>query len=139
MRGVFLGLGTNKGDRQQFLDSALKLIGEKIGEIVKQSSVVESKPWGNPDQDDFLNMVIEVDTDLKPSELLEECQLIESELGRQRGEKWGPREIDVDILLYGDRVVDSLSLQIPHRHMWDRDFVVGPLKEIAPEVVKKWQ
>lgn len=136
MDGVFLGLGSNLGDRQKFLDKALKLIEERAGRIVKSSSVSETEPWGKLDQPDFLNMVVEIDTDLSPADLLVACQGIEIELGRVRAGRWAPRVIDIDILLYGDRQIDEPMLKIPHPLMWVRDFVMEPLKEIAPEVAK---
>jgi len=134
MRGVYLGLGSNKGDRHLFLKKVLEMIEVKVGEIVKSSSVIETKAWGKTDQPDFLNMVIEVDTKLDPRALLEVCQRIEKDLGRVKCEKWGSRVIDIDILLYGDLELDEDDLKIPHPLMWKREFVMKPLKEIAPDV-----
>lgn len=138
MKGVFLALGSNMGDRENFLDKAVELIAENIGDVVKQSTIIETEPWGKTDQSRFLNMVIEIETDLSPDELLKECQDVEERLGRVRKDKWGERTIDVDILLYGDQKVDRSDLKIPHPLMWERDFVVEPLTEIAPDIVDRF-
>lgn len=131
MDGVFLALGTNIGDRHRHLTDALNLISTGIGKIIKQSSIHETKAWGNTNQDDFLNMVIRVETELTPLQLLSECQSIEQQLGRIREEKWGPRIIDIDILYYHDEKVNEEHLVIPHPHINERDFVLLPLREIS--------
>ena len=99
------------------------------------SSVYETKPWGYADQPSFLNMVCRVDTDLSPQELLGEAQEVERILGRAPTFRYGPRVVDVDILLYGNRVVDTQDLRVPHPHLGERAFVLVPLAEIAPELV----
>jgi 2-amino-4-hydroxy-6-hydroxymethyldihydropteridine diphosphokinase len=134
-RTAFLGLGSNLGDRKQNLLSALRLLdgmeGIKVEEV---SSVYETEPWGVLDQPLFLNMVAEISTSLDPHGVLEACRQVEKELGRVRGEKWGPRLIDVDVLLYGDLEVREEDLIIPHPHLTERDFVIIPLLEIEPDV-----
>jgi len=136
MKRVYLGLGTNLGDREKNLDQALYKIAEVIGIIVSRSSVYETEPWGFLSSDQFLNMVIGVDTNLKPSGLLGRLLMIESLLGRLRdGKQYSSRIIDIDILLYGRQKVDTISLKIPHPRMQERKFVLVPLCEIAPRTV----
>lgn len=134
MRGVYLGLGTNLGDREENLAQALSLISQNIGAVVKKSTVIETEPWGHLDQPDFLNMVIEVETDLQPMELLSQCKDIEKTLGRRESGRWAARIIDVDILLYGEVKMNTETLTIPHKFMFERDFVMIPLKEIKPDI-----
>ena len=98
----------------------------------------ETEPWGVTDQPKFINMVVRVGTDMEPSELLEVLKAIEKKMGRQDSPGWGPRLIDLDILLYGDLVIDEPDLKVPHPHMFERDFVLKPLSEIAPEIIKKY-
>ena len=128
--GVFLGLGTNLGNRHGNLEKCLLLITNHIGRIIKKSSIHETKAWGNTNQADFLNMVIKVDTDLSPQQLLKECMSIEQLIGRIRKEKWGPRIIDIDILYYKNLVIDEINLKIPHPLIQERDFVLVPLQEV---------
>ncbi|MGD0342493.1 MAG: 2-amino-4-hydroxy-6-hydroxymethyldihydropteridine diphosphokinase [Bacteroidales bacterium] len=136
MKRVFLGLGTNLGDREKNLEQALDKIAEVIGIIVSRSSVYETEPWGFQSSDQFLNMVICVDTNLKPSGLLGRLLMIESLLGRLRdGKQYSSRIIDLDILLYGRQKIDMISLSIPHPRMQNRKFVLVPLCEIAPDIV----
>ncbi|HZL76307.1 MAG TPA: 2-amino-4-hydroxy-6-hydroxymethyldihydropteridine diphosphokinase [Bacteroidales bacterium] len=136
MKRIFLGLGTNLGDREKNLEQALDKIAEVIGIIVSRSSVYETEPWGFQSSDQFLNMVIGVDTNLKPSGLLGRLLMIESLLGRLRdGKQYSSRIIDIDILLYGRQKVDTISLKIPHPRMHERKFVLIPLCEIAPRTV----
>ncbi len=130
---VFLGLGSNLGDRAVNLRVASTLIAQHIGKIAKGSHVYETQPWGNPAQEPFLNQVVMVNTLLDPRALLEAIAKIEREMGRQRTEKWGPRIIDVDILFYGKRVIRDKGLDIPHPELHKRAFVLVPLMEIAPD------
>lgn len=129
---IFLGLGSNLGDREGYLRSALHEIN-KIAEIETVSSIWESPPWGKRDQPAFLNLVIRAHTALSPLAFLQEIKAIETKLGRLPREKWGPREIDIDILFWNDLVLNSPALTIPHPHWHDRAFVVLPLAEIAPD------
>lgn len=130
---VFLGLGSNIGDRQRFIERAITELAA-ICTITAASSLYETTPIG-PRQRKFLNCVISVTTTLTPEQLLIEVKRIERQLGRQQRQHWGPREIDIDILLCGDIVLWSPILQIPHQELLHRAFVVTPLLEIAPEVV----
>ena len=130
MTGIYLGLGTNLGDRHLNLENAISLINQQVGKILKQSSIHETKAWGKTDQPDFLNLVIKIETKLVPQMLLQKCLSIENEIGRIREEKWGPRLIDIDILYYNDLIIDDENLKIPHPFINEREFVLNPLKEI---------
>jgi len=133
---VFIGLGTNLGeDLERNLRKALDAIGTLPGtEVVCVSSFLSTEPWGATDQPRFLNAVAEIRTRLEPLALLEELKRLESELGRVPTYQWGPRAIDFDIILYGQRVVDLPGLRIPHPRYREREFVMQPLREIAPEL-----
>ncbi len=131
---VFLGLGSNVGDRAANLKVAADLIAKNVGKIAKKSHLYETQPWGNTDQESFLNQVIMINTTLDPRDLLEKISKIERELGRERREKWGPRPLDIDILFYGKRVIRDKGLEIPHPELHKRAFVLVPLMEIAPEL-----
>ncbi len=129
---AYLGLGSNMGDRQRMLASAVGLLAGGALRVGRRSRVYETPPWGKMDQPSFLNQVIEVETVLGPEALLRRCLQVEERLGRVRGERWGPRTIDVDILLYGNVVLARPELTIPHVEMRRRAFVLVPLAEIAP-------
>jgi 2-amino-4-hydroxy-6-hydroxymethyldihydropteridine diphosphokinase len=131
---VFLGLGSNQGDRRENLARALQLLGKEIT-IVRTSSIYETEPVGYLDQDWFLNAVCQAQTDRGPRDLLELANRVEQALGRVRDIHWGPRTLDVDILLYGDRIVDEPDLQIPHPRLAERGFVLTPLSELAGELI----
>ena len=134
---AYLGLGGNLGDRLAALTEALALLDAAPGmRRIACSSVYETAPWGVTDQPRFLNLVAGFETTLSPADLLATCQSVESTVGRTATYRWGPRLIDVDILLYGDQVVDSSEpdLQIPHPRMTQRAFVLVPLAEIAPDL-----
>jgi 2-amino-4-hydroxy-6-hydroxymethyldihydropteridine diphosphokinase len=130
---VFLSIGSNIGDRMTNLRQALGLIEKNIGKVAKKSHIYETQPWGEPNQDAFLNQVVMINTSLEPREMLEKITRIEREMGRERKEKWGPRVIDVDILFYGKRIIRDKGLEIPHPELHKRGFVLVPLMEIAPE------
>ncbi len=134
MKNIYLGLGTNMGDKKGNLDKTIKMLDANGVKVVLKSSIYETEPIGIKDQDWFLNMAVMVETDLDPDELLKVINEIESEMGRERNLKWGPRVIDIDILLYGNEGVETDYLQIPHRFLADRKFVLEPLNEIAAEV-----
>jgi 2-amino-4-hydroxy-6-hydroxymethyldihydropteridine diphosphokinase len=130
---AYLGLGSNLGDRRQHLAEAVRhLHAGPARQVVKTSLVYESSPVGVAAQPDFLNLVVQVATAHAPHELLAKCLRIETELGRVRRERWGPRTIDIDLLLYGDVCIDDESLTVPHPRMRGRGFVLAPLAEIAP-------
>ncbi len=132
---AYLGLGANLGDRLANLREATKLLEEGGAcRVTARSSVYETKPFGVMGQPDFLNAVIEVETSLAPQNLLSLCKSIENEMGRVRTNKWGPRVIDIDVLLYGDATVQEDDLVVPHAEMVGRAFVLVPLAEIAPDV-----
>ena len=133
---VYLGLGSNLGDRETVLDQATAMIGDlPQTTLVGRSSVYVSSPVGGPDQDDYLNQVVEISTRLSPRELLRATQAIEEDLGRERRERWGPRTIDIDILWYHGLPVGEEGLTVPHPRMEARRFVLEPLRELAPGLV----
>lgn len=135
MNSAFLGIGTNLGNRKENLHDAVSRIEEFIGNVLASSSVYETEPWGFHTRDEFLNMVVKIQTNLTPSELLGRIHMIESLLGRIRGEKqYASRMIDIDILLYEDLVLDEIKLKIPHPFIHERKFVLVPLNEIEPEL-----
>jgi 2-amino-4-hydroxy-6-hydroxymethyldihydropteridine diphosphokinase len=131
---VFLGLGSNVGKREVNIRLALQYINQRIGKVAKQSSLYETQPWGKTDQDPFYNMVVMANTTMDPRDLLKAIDSIEKEMGREKKEKWGPRIIDIDILLYGKRIVRDKGLEVPHPELQDRMFVLVPLMEIAGEL-----
>jgi 2-amino-4-hydroxy-6-hydroxymethyldihydropteridine diphosphokinase len=136
MKKVFLGIGTNLGDRETNLKNAIEKIAENIGPILKSSSVYETDPWGFTSDNLFFNMVVEVKTRLTPAGVLGAILQIEVLLGRTRSEKkYSSRVIDIDILLYENYVIDEVSLRIPHPLIHERKFVLVPLCEIAPEFI----
>jgi 2-amino-4-hydroxy-6-hydroxymethyldihydropteridine diphosphokinase len=127
---AYVGLGSNLGDREQLIREAAELIG--AGRL---SAVVETAPWGFEDQPRFMNAVAAVDTGLEPLPFLTFLLDIERRLGRERvGPRWGPRTIDLDLLLFGDRVVDEPGLVVPHPHLLERRFVLSSLAELAPDL-----
>jgi 2-amino-4-hydroxy-6-hydroxymethyldihydropteridine diphosphokinase len=133
---AFLGLGSNLGNREQSLEDAIVAINETIGiHVIQRSSIYETEPVGVTTQPMFLNLVLKIETNLDPQMLLSVVKQIETRLGRQPRYRWGPREIDIDILLYDELEVNEPNLRIPHPRMWEREFVLNPLREIAPEKV----
>jgi 2-amino-4-hydroxy-6-hydroxymethyldihydropteridine diphosphokinase len=129
---AFLGLGSNLGDREGELARAVAALPD----VVAVSSLYETAPVGGPaGQGPFLNLVVELDTELAPRQLLEVARRLETAAHRRREVRWGPRTLDVDVLLVGDEVVDDADLVVPHPRMWERRFVVEPLAELAPELV----
>ncbi|MFY9615344.1 MAG: 2-amino-4-hydroxy-6-hydroxymethyldihydropteridine diphosphokinase [Candidatus Dormiibacterota bacterium] len=133
MTGVYLGLGRNLGDRSAHLDFARRRLDAQGVRIIKASDEENTGPVGVIDQPDFLNQVVEVDTELEPRPLLRTCKTIEVEAGRnQNGLRWGPRELDIDILIYRDLNVDDSDLVIPHPMLPDRRFVQRELAQVAP-------
>ena len=136
MKKVYLGIGTNMGDREACLKVAIECIMESIGTVVRTSSVYETEPWGFSSNDQFLNMVAEVETALKPSGLLGRILMIEARMGRLRSDTgYTSRLIDLDILLYGNKILNTKSLIVPHPRLHERKFVLVPLCEIAPDFV----
>ena len=131
---VFLGLGTNLGDRAANLAAARQQLGEKLT-LIRASSVYETEPWGYREQPAFLNQALQAETDLSPQRLLRLLKRLERRLGRTRTFRYGPRLIDIDILFYDRTVINSRRLQIPHPRLPERAFVLVPLAEIAADFV----
>lgn len=139
---VYLGLGSNMGDRQALLEKAIQLINERVGDVTRRSSFIETEPWGFESPNQFLNAVILSESDKTPREVLQVTQQIEREMGRKKKSKWmtasnksdcqyTDRPIDIDILLYDNLTIDEPDLKIPHPLMHKRDFVMKPLREIC--------
>ncbi|HXS35340.1 MAG TPA: 2-amino-4-hydroxy-6-hydroxymethyldihydropteridine diphosphokinase [Flavipsychrobacter sp.] len=135
MNKVYLLLGSNEGDRASCLQRAIQEIKETCGILINKSSVYETAAWGIEQQAAFLNQVIYIDTALSPLQLLKAIQQIEDRSGRQRDIKWGPRTLDIDILLYNDEIIHLPELNVPHPFLQKRRFTIVPLAEIAPQVV----
>ncbi|MHC4606791.1 MAG: 2-amino-4-hydroxy-6-hydroxymethyldihydropteridine diphosphokinase [Planctomycetota bacterium] len=138
---AFIGLGANLGDRETTLRDAVARLGRVPGvRVVRRSRLRETAPEDVPDQPAFLNGVIEVETGLEPRALLDRLLEIETELGRTRDPdtpRRGPRTVDLDLLLYGDRAIDEPGLQVPHPRLREREFVLGPLSEIEPALARR--
>ncbi len=136
MKKCYLGLGSNLSDRIGMISRAIRCLASHGGLAIAQvSSFYRSKPWGYRDQPEFINAVIEVHTFLEPLELLEVAKATEAVLGRKLRRRWGPREIDIDILLYDDEIVSNGDLEIPHPRMCERGFVLAPLVEINADLI----
>ena len=130
---VFLGLGGNLGDPQASMAAALRILDDDAGtRVVTVSSVYRTPPWGKTDQPDFLNAAAEIATTHEPRALLALCLDAERALKRERRERWGPRIVDIDILVFGNRLIREPGLEIPHPRIFERAFVIVPLAEIAP-------
>jgi 2-amino-4-hydroxy-6-hydroxymethyldihydropteridine diphosphokinase len=127
---AYVGLGSNLGDRERLIAQAAELIG-----AVRLSTVIETEPWGYGNQPMFLNAVAELETQLTPRQLLDHLLDVERRLGRERiGPQWGPRTIDLDLLLYGDETIDEPGLVVPHPRLAKREFVLRPLAELVPSL-----
>jgi len=134
---VFIGVGSNEGNRLACLSAAVQALGETPGlRLIQMAPILETEPVGGPPQGPYLNTVVELETALPPRELLSVLQAIERRLGRRSSpERWTSRPIDLDVLLYGDRVIQKPGLSIPHPRMHERRFVLEPLAQLAPDVV----
>lgn len=133
---VFIGAGSNQGDKVQNISQALELLNSNPGvSLLKVASFYKTEPVGYTQQDWFVNTVAEIETNLKPKELLDLLMSIEKKMGRRRLIRWGPRNIDLDILLYGALTIKESDLEIPHPRLTERAFVVVPLAEIYPELI----
>ena len=134
---AYVGVGSNLGDREQTIRRAVELLDEADGvDVVSLSTLRETEPWGPVEQPPFLNGAVSVETALEPHALLDVLLDVERSLGRVRaGERWGPRTIDLDVLLYGDLVVDEPGLAVPHPRLHERRFALEPLAELAPDAV----
>lgn len=134
---AYIGLGANLGDRETTIRQALAALGSAPGvRVTRVSSLRETEPWGVAEQPTFLNGVAELETDLGPRGLLETLLGVERSLGRVRdGGRWGPRVIDLDLLVHGDEAIDEPGLEVPHPYLSQRRFVLEPLAELAPDLV----
>lgn len=132
---VHIGIGSNLGNRQDNCLKALEMLKSKGLIIRKISSFYETEPWGVNEQPSFINLAIEAETTFSPFELLYILKEIEMTMGRKQTIRWGPRLIDLDILFYGDDIIETEELLIPHRYLHERDFVLAPLEEISPNKV----
>jgi len=133
---AYLGLGSNLGDRLAHLQRAIDALGATAGiNVTAVSSVYETAPVGGPEQDDYLNAVVAIETDLAPHALLAAAMAVEQLEDRVRDVRWGPRTLDVDVLLFGDEQIDTPDLVVPHPRMHERAFVLMPLRDVAPERV----
>lgn len=133
---AYLALGSNLGDRAAHLQHALDALARhECIVVIAISRVYETAPVGGPPQDAYLNAVVAIDTDMDSFALLHECQVIEEHAERVRAERWGPRTLDVDVLLMGATHIDTPELTIPHPRMWERGFVLAPLRDVAPDLV----
>jgi 2-amino-4-hydroxy-6-hydroxymethyldihydropteridine diphosphokinase len=132
---AFLGLGSNLGDRRAHLWGAV----DALPDVVAVSPVYETDPVGGPDQGTYLNLVVELDTELTPRQLLELAGELEEAAHRVRDERWGPRTLDVDVLWVEGATVDEPDLVVPHPRMWERRFVLAPLRDLAPDLVTEEQ
>ena len=136
MRQAYLGLGSNIGDKAAMLDAAVAGLEARPGiRVTARSRDYRTPPWGDTDQDWFLNGALGVETTLDPHGLLDACLAVETELGRVRERRWGPRAIDIDVLSYEGAAVEDARLILPHRFVRERAFVLVPLAEIAPDLV----
>ena len=136
MTTVYIGLGSNMEQPRQHITTAIEALGKiQSTQTVNVSSLYKSKPVGPQNQDDYVNAVAELETELTPLDLLDNLQEIENEHGRVRKERWGPRTLDLDILMFGDDVINNDRLTIPHPEMMNRSFVFVPLAEINPECI----
>jgi 2-amino-4-hydroxy-6-hydroxymethyldihydropteridine diphosphokinase len=136
----FIGIGSNVGNRKEFCRRAVALLEMTPGvEVTRVSSLYETTPVGGPPQRSFVNLVVEIKCDLAPRELLEVCRRVEERLGREPSEiRWGPRVVDLDVLLLGDQKVNEVDLEIPHPRMAQRRFVLAPLLELDPDLEDPW-
>ena len=136
MPTAYIGIGSNLGNRSENCERSIQLLEEESGiKVTKRSSMSETEPWGIKDQPKFINMAVEIVTDLEPEALLSLLKKIETESGRTPGRRWGPRVIDLDILFYDDLILKTPGIEIPHPEICKRDFVLIPLKDIAPDKV----
>lgn len=135
MNSVYLLLGANLGNPKDQLETATEMISLQLGDIQDRSALYRSSAWGVQNQPDFYNQVLSVQTKYTASEVLSICQGIEKDLGRTRGQKWGARIIDIDILYFNNKIIDRTDLHIPHPYLHQRRFTLLPLCEIAPNYI----
>jgi 2-amino-4-hydroxy-6-hydroxymethyldihydropteridine diphosphokinase len=135
MINVFLLLGSNLGNRELFLQQAVQFIEQNIAPVTKASGIYETQSWGKTDEPDYLNQVVQLQTELPAQTVLERILNIEIMLGRKRDVKWGSRIIDIDILFYGDNIINEPGLIIPHPELHNRRFTLEPLEELASDLI----
>ena len=135
MNIVYLQLGSNLGDREQLISHAIQEVVEHVGAVNSRSQIYESTPWRVDGQENYLNQIIEVRTFLSAEEILAVILTIENNLGRVRIEKWGERLIDIDVIFFNNDIIETADLCVPHKHMHERNFVLVPLNEIAPDFI----
>ncbi len=137
MSRVFIGVGSNEGECFEHISIALRrLAAAGRVQLLQMATIIETEPVGGPPQDRYLNTVVEIDTSLEPAELLKTLQAIERQGGRTpSAERWGPRPIDLDLLLYDDRTINTPELTVPHPRMHERRFVLEPLAQLAPDAI----
>ncbi len=136
LKYVALSLGSSLGDRRKYINEAIQNIENKIGKVIKTSSVYETEPWGFTDENMFLNQVITINTILSPQDTLKEINVIEQKLGRiRKNNQYQARTIDIDILYYDNLIMNTVELQIPHKYLHKRKFVLEPLCEIEPQMI----
>ena len=131
---IYLGMGTNTGSRMENLLAAIDALSPEV-QVVRRSPIYQTPPWGYTDQPDFLNLVLEATTSLPPQPLLEHLKNVEARIGRTANFRWGPREIDIDILFYGQLVSDEAGLEIPHPRLHERAFVLVPLADLTTDLI----
>ncbi len=132
MNTVYIQLGSNIGERESFITKSMYKVEDDIGKIITASSIFETTAWGNENQNNFLNSVIKIKTPFDAFTILQKSQEIENNLGRERSDKWGERTIDIDILFYNNKIINTKELTVPHPLIQKRKFVLVPLSEIAP-------
>lgn len=135
MNIVYLQLGSNLGERESLISQALRCISQNVGEITLFSKLYESTPWRSEGQGNYLNQIVKLETSLSAEDTLVSVLKIENDLGRVRIEKWGERLIDIDIIFFNNEIFETPDLCIPHKHMHERNFVLVPLNEIAPNLI----
>lgn len=135
MQEIYLLLGSNEGDRQDWIEKGLNLISQQCGDILNKSNFYQTAAWGLEEQPDFYNLAVQVKSDLSPEALLECILNIEKRLGRERTVKWGQRTLDIDIIFYGQEVVDEPNLKVPHPYLEQRRFALMPMDEIASSFI----
>jgi 2-amino-4-hydroxy-6-hydroxymethyldihydropteridine diphosphokinase len=135
MNRVYLSLGSNEGNRTEWLNLCLQMLKAHCGNITATSNIYETAAWGLPNQPDFLNMAVCLDSELSETEILTQIRFIEETLKRQRAIKWGQRTLDIDILFFNDTIINNPELHIPHPYLQERRFVLVPLNDIAADLV----
>lgn len=132
---IYLSIGSNMGNKKDYISKATQALNQRVGKVISVSKYYETAAWGNTAQEDFLNIALGLTSTLSPQEVLDVVLDIEKTMGRERAEKWAARTIDIDILLYDNLILNTETLTIPHPHLHERNFVLVPLMEIAPEVI----